>query len=604
MPNWDITPYLQLSETFSYSLNRNSQRYYRPVGGVPSFVIEGIGEVSSMSMSLSSKENSIFSDTRLAFSKAMGRHHLDAMAGIRFTSFAFDNSIPQGQYAPPAGNDNNPGITTSMNFYSAAGDNEKWKNLAWYASAQYNYMNRYFVNLDLSMESSNRFGSEASSLGLGGVKWGVFPGVQLGWVLTNERWFPRQNVINYLQLNAGYDLSGNDDIREGVATTSFQVVKYLYESTGIQMNNIGNEHIKWEQTAKWNVGLRTWMLNNRLGLNLDLYHHHTTNLLALRTLDSPLGGVSTVWGNEASLDNNGLELSLSAKPIVSRTFNLEMGFSLGHYANKVKSLPNAAQLYNDGTLSKTGYTSSIYGTDNVATMVGESVGVFYGYKTLGVFASDAEAKAAGKDGYLYQEDNTGARQDFKAGDMHFADLNGDGKIDKQDRTIIGNPNPDIYGNIFATAQWKGLSLNIVFNYSLGNDIYNYQRSLLENSGNFYNQTTAVNRRWHYEGQTTDMPRAVYGDPMGNSRFSDRWIEDGSYLRLKRLNLSYKVPVPQSWSWLQGLTVWGEAVNLFTVTKYLGGDPEMAVANSVLAQGVDAGCVAQGRAFMFGLKVNL
>ena len=233
---------------------------------------------------------------------------------------------------------------------------------------------------------------------------------------------------------------------------------------------------------------------------------------------------------------------------------------------------------------------------------GQAAGVFYGYKTAGVFSNDAEAKAAGKDGYLYMVDATGAHKNFVAGDVHFVDLNGDGQISEADKTIIGNPNPDIYGNIFANVMWKNFTLSLGFNYSLGNDVFNYQRSLLESGSNFWNQTTAVNNRWRYEDQQTDMPRLNYNDPMGNSRFSDRWIEDGSYLRLKTLNLTYKVPV--NLSWLQGLSIWAQADNLFTLTHYLGGDPEFSATNSVLYQGIDPGNVALSRTFTFGLRINL
>jgi hypothetical protein len=139
-------------------------------------------------------------------------------------------------------------------------------------------------------------------------------------------------------------------------------------------------------------------------------------------------------------------------------------------------------------------------------------------------------------------------------------------------------------------------------YSLGNDVYNYQRSLLEGGSLFLNQTTAVENRWNTEGQQTDIPRVAYTDPIGNSRFSDRWIEDGSYLRLKTLRLTYQVPV--NLSWLPGLAVWAEGNNLFTLTHYLGSDPEFSVANAVLYQGIDAGNVALGRAFTLGMKINL
>jgi len=221
-----------------------------------------------------------------------------------------------------------------------------------------------------------------------------------------------------------------------------------------------------------------------------------------------------------------------------------------------------------------------------------------------VFATDADAKAAGNGTYLYMVDDSKTVHNFVAGDVHFVDMNGDGKIDEKDKTIIGDPNPDIYGNIFASVNWKNLRLDLGFNYSLGNDVFNYQRMVLNSGSNFYNQQVSEVGRWRYEGQQTSIPRAVYGDPMGNNRFSDRWIEDGSYLRLKTVKLTYRVPVPGTWNWLQGLSIWAEGQNLLTFTKYLGSDPEFAAANGVLYQGIDSGALAHSRSVTLGLKINL
>jgi hypothetical protein len=135
-------------------------------------------------------------------------------------------------------------------------------------------------------------------------------------------------------------------------------------------------------------------------------------------------------------------------------------------------------------------------------------------------------------------------------------------------------------------------------------VFNYQRSVLNSGATFYNQQVAETGRWRYEGQQAELPRANYGDPMGNNRFSDRWIEDGSYLRLKTVNLSYRLPIPGSWDWLQGVTVWAEAQNLLTVTRYLGNDPEFSAANAVLYQGIDCGNLAMGRSITLGMKINL
>ena len=600
-PRVDLGRNFFITETFSYTLDRISQRYYRPLGGMPTFLIEGLGRVQNKAMSMFSKETIISSDTRMEWKKQMAANFISVYAGLRFNSFSYDDNEPQGQYSS-AGNDKTPNISKNMDFIEATGVNDQWRSLTWYANADYNYRNRYFAQVTLAMEGNSRFGKQASGVKIAGVKWGIFPSVQLGWVMSNESWFPKTNAWNYMQIRAGWDLSGNDDINNYAARTSFGISKYLYKSTAAQLNNIGNEEITWEQTRKVNLGLKTYLFANRVGIDFNYFMNHTSNLLTLKHFDNPIAGINNYWSNGGSLDNRGFELTVTGKPLVAKNVTIELGASVGHYKNKVKSLPDNTTIYLDGAKTAQGYTSSLYGDNNIATIVGQPLGMFYGYRTKGVFATDADAKAAGKNGYLYMVDNTGAHQEFKAGDVFFDDINGDGVISEADKTIIGNPNPDIYGNIFANVNLQNFNLYIGFNYSLGNDVFNYQRSVLEGGSNFYNQTTAMTNRWRTEQQQTSVPRISYGDPMGNSRFSDRWIEDGSYLRLKTVRLTYKVPV--SLDWLQGLSVWAEGNNLFTLTKYLGNDPESSANNGVLYQGIDPGNIALGRAFTLGLKINL
>ena len=480
-PTYEFSKSLKLTETFNYTLDRISQRYYRPINGMPTFLIEGLGRVQNMSKSAFAKQTSIMSDTRLQWTKQFGAHFLDIYGGFRYTSFAYDTNDPTGQYST-GGSDKQPNISANMTYTEATGVDDTWKSASWYANVDYNYRNRYFVNATLTAETSSRFGENSEGLGLFGVKWGIFPSIQLGWNMTNESWFPKNSFVNYLLLRAGYDISGNDDISNYAARTSFTVGTYLNRANYAQLTNIGNDKITYEKTGKFNVGFQSYLFDNRIGLSFDFYKNHTSNLLTLKTFDNPVAGINNYWSNGGSLDNTGFEVALSGKPVVTKNFNVELGASLGHYSNKIKSLPNDTKMWLDGKQNASGFTSSIYGTDNVATIIGQSVGVFYGYKTAGVFSSDAEAKAAGKDGYLYMVDATGAKQNFTAGDVHFVDLNGDGQISEADKTIIGNPNPDIYGNIFANVTWKNFTLSLGFNYSLGNDVFNYQRSLLEDNG--------------------------------------------------------------------------------------------------------------------------
>ena len=589
-PVWDFARDFKLTAGISYTLNRNAQRYFRPNVGFPSYEVEGLGRVASMVASMYAKEQNFVAKAQVDWNRQFGAHSLKAFAGARYNYFSFDNSDLTTEYRSRQ-NDKNPVLSLS-GYPGISGVSDVWKTIQWYANADYNYMNRYFATLSLMTEANSRFGENADGLGLFGVKWAVFPSLQLGWVLTNESWFPRTRGINFLRVNAGYDVSGNDDISNYAARSSFSQVKYNQHANGAQLTNIGNDKIQWETTHKFNIGLESMMLDNRLTVGFDYFVHKTNNLLMLNTFSNPMAGINNYWSNGGKLENTGFEASVSFKPVVTKDWHVELGATVGHYKNKVTQLPNGD------------YTSSVYGDNNLLTAVGNPVALFYGYETKGVFSDDAEALAAGKGGYLYMLDNAEKRHDFVAGDVHFVDKNNDGVIDAADKVVIGDPNPDVYGNIFATVGWKDLTLSLGFNYSLGNDVYNYQRSVLNSGSTFYNQQVASVGRWRYEGQKAELPKAVYGDPMGNNRFSDRWIEDGSYLRLKTLNLSYRVPVPGNWTWLQGLTVWAEAQNLLTLTKYTGSDPEFSIGNSVLYQGIDCGNLAQGRAFFAGVKINL
>ena len=593
-PVYRITDDLKLLATFSYTLDRNSQRYFRPYTGVPSFNIPSQGRVYAKTQSMFSNENNVFVRLQADWAHQYGRHTLAAFAGVRYNAFTFDCNDVSVQ-ATGETNDKNPSLGWT-GFRDVRGANDKWKQIQWYGNVDYNYMNRYFATLSLLGEANSRFGENADALKLFGVRWALFPSLQLGWVMTNEKWFPKNVGINYLRLNAGFDISGNDGISNYAARTSYTTVRYNQNAVGTQLTNVGNDKIQWESTKKLNLGFQSYLLNNRVGVKFDYFLHKTDNLLTQKAFENPIGGINLYWSNGGELQNEGFEATVTMKPIATKDWSVELGASVGHYKNKVTKLPAGFHPY-----------SSVYGTDNIVTAVGQPVALFYGYKTDAehpIFKDDAEAHAAGQNNYLYMEDNAGNPHYFQAGDVHFMDMNNDGKITEADKTVIGDPNPDIYGNIFATVNWKNLTLNVGFNYSLGNDVYNYQRSVLNSGSNFFNQQVAEIGRWRYEGQEATLPRAIFGDPMGNNRFSDRWIEDGSYLRLKTVNLSYRVPIPSSWEWLMGLTVWAEAQNLLTFTKYLGSDPEFSLGNGVTYQGIDCGNLAQGRSFYLGLRINL
>lgn len=589
-PRWQINKHLSLQSLFSYTLVNTNEKYYVAINGVPSYYVQELQTtVDNEIQSLYSKQNSILSDTKLEWGNHYGAHSINLLGGFRYMNESYSLNTQKGYNT---GNDKTPYIN-NCSFKSSAGANDNWASMAWYAQAQYNYRQRYYLQGDMSVETSSLFGRDAKDgFKLGGVVWGVFPSLQAGWVASNESWFNVKG-INYLRFIAGYGVSGNDNIGFSASRSYFKSNLFLNKVPGLSLGNIGNTELQWETTKRFNAGFEMNMIDNRLSAKFNYFLSHTDNLLTLKELEM-ITGLEKNWSNGGSLKNQGFDVTVSGLLISRNNWNWEVGASVGHYVNELTKLPDNAN-YMD---------TELYGA-TIRSQIGGPVSQFYGYRTgvtsngTCVYGTTEEAKADGL--YILGENGTD-RYEFGAGDVKFVDMNHDGRIDEADRTIIGDPNPDIYGNIFTSLSYKRIRLDVGFNYSLGGDVYNYVRSQLEGGSRFMNQSSAMLSRWTAEGQATDMPKATFGDPMGNARFSDRWIEDGSYLRLRNVTLSYKLPINNTY--IQGITVWGQANNLFTVSKYLGTDPEFSMGNSVLEQGIDRGLLSQGRSFYLGVKINL
>ena len=584
-PRYRFNRHLSLLEHFSYTLVNTNEKYYIPTNGVPDYYVSSVNAFrENETRSLFSKQNSVMSDTRLEWENRFDAHQVSAFAGARIL---WDSFTSNSQLGYNTGNDKTPQMGSSLLNAQTTGANDSWNSIAWYAQANYNYMNRYYLQANLTMEGSSRFGSEGGNLRMFDAAWGLFPGVQASWVISNEPWMAKVKGIDFLRLTAGFDVSGNDDIDYYAARSYFRASQYLQAISGLAFDGIGNEKIQWETTRRFNVGLESNFISNRLNVQFNYFRSKTNNLLTRQMLGF-LSGLSENWSNGGKLQNEGFDVAASVKVLALKDWRWEVGASMGHYKNKITELADGRQYVDN----------EVYGA-TIRTQVGQAANLFYGYKTLGVFATTEQAQNANL-GVL--SENGSKIIPFEAGDIHFADLLSDGVIDENDRTVIGDPNPDIYGNIFTTLSWKNFQLNVRFNYSLGNDVYNYMRSQMEGGQRFMNQSTALVRSWQVEGQETDIPRLSFQDPMGNARFSDRWIEDGSYLKLKTVTLSYNLPLKSQY--LQGLQFWIQGNNLLTLTRYLGTDPEFAMTSAVIGQGIDLGRIGHSRSVVAGIKINL
>jgi len=596
-PKWKFNSHLSLSEHFSYNLVNTNEKYYVPLNGVPDYYVANVNNtVHNEARSLFSKQNSVQSDTRLSWSNRYDAHDIEVFGGARIN---WESYTLNQQLGYNTGSDKTPFIGNGNAYIQLEGSNDSWNSLAWYAQANYGYKGRYFLQANLTAEGSSRFGKDAGGLKLGGVAWGIFPGIQASWVVSNEPWMAAADGIDYLRLTAGFDVSGNDDIDYYAARTYFRAHQYLATISSLTLEGIGNTEIQWETTRRFNVGFETNMLDNRLSLRFNYFRSATSNLLNYQDL-SYLSGLDRNWTNGGKLRNEGYDVTFAAKVLALKDWQWQVGASVGHYKNRITELADGASYIDHTVMGAT-----------IRTAVGQAANLFYGFKTDGIFRNSQAAADAG----LYTiADNGITRNYFGAGDVHFVERYADGEITDgsnydgtdcdvhDDRVVIGDPNPDYYGNIFTSLAWKRLKLDVRFNYSIGNDVYNYMRSQLEGGNRFMNQTTALVGRWQAEDQPTDVPRITFQDPMGNSRFSDRWIEDGSYLRLKTLTLSYDLPLKSEF--IQGLQFWIQGNNLLTFTKYLGADPEFSMTSAVIGQGIDMGQLPQSRSVVAGVKINL
>ncbi|MDR2086464.1 MAG: SusC/RagA family TonB-linked outer membrane protein [Dysgonamonadaceae bacterium] len=583
-----------ISLLLSYGWRKLNESAFIPDRGLPEYPLYNeLGEIYVWAKNKVSDRmdthTSIIADGRVDWNVLRDEtNHLKIFGGYRYYS---DTYKSRNAYGYNSGSDNMTQLSnTTENLRFANGISDHWNSMSWYADAGYVFKNRYLLNISAAMDASSRFGKEAeNALKIGGVSWGIFPSVSAGWIISSENFMRDLPFVNFLKLTTAYSVSGNDDLPNYATRTYFSAISLSSNATGLVLENIGNPRLKWETTRMTSAGLDFSLFDNRWTVKAQIYASNTSDLLTQKRLDE-VAGIKDYWSNNGKLKNAGYEITTNIRILNGKNLKLDFGASFGHYKNEITSLANGS------------FLTDIAGAQ-VLTQEGQPAGVFYGYKTAGVFSTREEATAA----QLALLNIAGKPVPFEAGDIHFEDVNqktvnGYSIIDENDRQIIGDPNPDFYGNFNFSLSWKKFTLDALFTYTYGNDVYNAFRANLESGKNANNQSTAMQNRWVANGQVTDIPRAVYGDPMGNARFSDRWIEDGSYLKFKSLSLNYKLPLHLTF--LQEISVWGAVSNIFTYTKYLGADPEFAYGNSVLYQGIDAGLVPPSRSFNLGIKINL
>ncbi|MCK9208644.1 MAG: SusC/RagA family TonB-linked outer membrane protein, partial [Salinivirgaceae bacterium] len=517
-PKFQLLPSLTLSSLFDYSLYKVKESFYKPIVGSADEIILGLGVSENVFKNQVLRENAFFNDTRLEHNyKISDFHKLNSILGYRLMVNYCNSDYAEGHNS---GSDQIRYLLTSEEFKYLSGLNNQTKSISYYANFDYSFDNRYFITTTVSVDGSSRFGNQTmDGLQMFNNSWGIFPSVNIAWLVSSENFMANLPFIDMLKLRSGFGITGNDAIEPYANEAYFSPTRFIDRANGLYLSNIGNSEIQWETAQKTNFGVDMNLLKNRLSVSVDVYNNTIDDLLHLKELPEVVGE-GYYWTNGGSMSNKGFEINTQVKVIAKKRLKWEMGAAIGHYSNKIKSLP-------DGNTTTTIYNAEIL------TSVDNPAGVFYGYKTKGVFTTQAQATEAN----LKMIDEDGNLLNFTSGDIFFDDITNDGYIDENDKQIIGDPNPDFYGAFTNKIIFDNFTIDALFTFSYGNDIYNYLRSELESGRDFMNQTTAMLNRWSYDGQETDIPKVYYGDPMGNARFSDRWIEDGSYLRLKSLSVT-------------------------------------------------------------------
>ena len=309
-PKLQITPNLFVSEHFSYNLVNTNEMYYIPINGTPNYYVSSLGGTRENEVrSLASKQNSVQSDTRIDWHNRYNAHFIHVFGGARLN---WESYTTNSQVGYNTGSDKTPFMSGSLQNKDAVGVNENWNTLSWYAQAEYNYMSRYYLQANLTLDGSSRFGEDAGSIKLLKAPWALFPGLQASWVISNEPWMAGVQGIDYLRLSAGIDVSGNDDIDFYAARSYFRASQFLHTISGLSFAGIGNNEIQWETTRRMSVGLESSFLNTRLSFNVNYFRSNTDNLLTRQSLGF-LSGLEMNWSNGGKLKNEGFDVSFTAK---------------------------------------------------------------------------------------------------------------------------------------------------------------------------------------------------------------------------------------------------------------------------------------------------
>ncbi|NDV67320.1 TonB-dependent receptor [Dysgonomonas sp. 25] len=585
-----------LKYKFSVGVRRNygKQRYYTHAYDLGTY---GKNERPDLAEASSNYQSWLLENT-LNYERTFGLHDLTAMVGYsaqkdKFWGMTGSNSdIPEYIGVMP-GTGSSIEATSYINQLSL---------ISQFARVMYSFDNRYLLSTSIRRDGSSRFAN--------GHKFGCFPSVSAGWNIHEESFFsPLRNTVDQLKLRLSYGVLGNQEMEPFYPTQGVVADNMNYLQGGKiwfgqlpYVRPVSPANLKWEKSETYNLGLDLNLWNGALSLTADAYIKNTNDVL----LPVPFAPSSGIEGyaiqNVGQVRNTGIELAINHRGKIGKEFNYYVGGNITTGKNKVTKVT-----LDNGSLNVVGYKAHGAAEQGITLFSkGHPIGFFNLIETDGIFRSQEEIdNHRDKNGKLIQP---GAQ----VGDVRYKDHNGDGVINTDDQHEVGSPFPDMTFGLRLGGDWKGIDFNLFFDGMTGNDIYNYPRYVLESSNYNGNHSTRLANSWRPDNQNTNIPRFSKVDGVDNGwAYTDRWLEDGSYLRLKTLDIGYSLPA----KWLKSIKlehvrVYTSMENLFTLTKYSGYSPDLGesehlnVSYRVLSRGVDEGRYPQQRTISFGIQVKL
>ncbi|RAV28622.1 SusC/RagA family TonB-linked outer membrane protein [Sinomicrobium soli] len=506
------------------------------------------------------------------FVRSFQDHKIDVLVGFTQQSSRYESlGASATGFLNDITNTNSLGLGDPEAAVLPSSSSSNWVIHSYIGRVNYNFRDRYLLTLTGRVDGSSRFGSNN--------RYGFFPSAAFSWRAIDEAFIENLNVFSDMKVRTSYGITGNQEgIGNYPAIDLWGGTQYVIGDqivSGITPYQMGNRNLKWERTQQLDVGLELGFFNNDLTLVTDLYYKKTNDLL-LNVQVPATSGFTEGTRNIGSIENRGVELTVNATPFHGEKLNWNSSFNITFNRNEILNLGGEEEI--------------LPSSSPTILRLGESLGTFYGYKSEGLFQSLEEVVSS-------------AQPTARPGDVRYVDYNGDGVINDNDRQIIGNAQPKFFGGFSNTLSYKGWELTCLLQYSYGNDLYNLNLRTLENLTGLQNQRTTVMDRWTADNRNTYVPRATATKPMDVSY--DRYVEDGSYLRLKTLQLGYNIPSGIiDRLGLSNARIFINAQNLVTWTNYTGLDPEVSrYGSDNINQGFDSGAYPNTMTITTGVNIN-